>query len=69
MAANEVLLRQWHGNLPRDIWKQQETQRCTFIHVEGTEETSGIDAKGSYGDSKFNITEAKRVVSYTVVYL
>ena len=64
MAANEVLLRRWHRKLPSHIWKKQDVQRCVFIHVEGTEEISGIDAKGSYEDSKFNKMEADEVVSY-----
>ena len=34
-----------------------------FIHVEGTEETSGINATGSYEDSKVNKMEANKVVS------
>jgi len=33
--------------------------------VEGIEEVSGIDAKGSYEESKFNKMEADEVVSYT----
>ena len=64
MAANEVLLRRWPRMLPSHIWKKQDVQRCVFIHVDGTEETSGIDAKGSYEDSKFNKMEADEVVSY-----
>ena len=64
MAANEVLLRRWPGILPSYIWGKQDVQRCVFIHVDGTEETSGIDAKGSYEDSKFNKMEADKVVSY-----
>ena len=64
-AAQEVLERKWlAGKLPSDIWKQPQTQRCVFIHVEGTEEVSGIDAKGSYEESKFNKMEADEVVSY-----
>ena len=63
MAATEVLERRWRGRLPPDIWKQQGIQRCVFIHVEGTEEISGIDAKGSYEDSRFNKMEANEVVS------
>ena len=62
-AAQEVLEREWPGKLPSDIWKQPQTQRCVFIHVEGTEEVSGIDAEGSYEDSKFNKMEATKVVS------
>lgn len=62
MAAEKVLKRSWLGKLPSDIWKQ-EIQRCVFIHVEGNEEISGIDAKGSYEDSKFNKMEADEVVS------
>ena len=64
VAANEVLVRRWPRKLPSDIWEQQDTQRCVFIHVEGTEETSGIDAKGSYEDSRFNKMEVNEVVSY-----
>ena len=64
MAADEVLGRRWLGRLPPDIWKQQDTQRCVFIHVEGTEDTSGIEAKGSYEDSKLNEMEATKVVGY-----
>ena len=64
MAAEEVLRRRWNGALPSDIWKQPQTQRCVFIHVEGTEDVSGIDAKGSYEESKFNEMEANEVVSY-----
>ena len=63
MAAAEVLERRWRGRLPSDIWKKQGIQRCVFIHVEGTEEISGIDAKGSYEDSRFNKMEANEVVS------
>ena len=64
MAAGEVLGRRWLGRLPPDIWKHPEIQRCVFIHVEGTEDTSGIEAKGSYEDSKFNEMEVAKVVSY-----
>ena len=66
MATKEVLERTWDGRLPTDIWKQLQTQdqRCVFIHVEGTEDVSGIDAKGSYEESKFNTMEANEVVSY-----
>ena len=64
MAANEVLERRWPGRLPSDIWKQPQDQRRVFIHVEGTEDVSGIDAKGSYEESKFNREEADKVVSY-----
>ena len=65
MAAKEVLDRRWNRELPTDIWKQLQTQdqRCVFIHVEGNEDVSGIDAKGSYKESKFNIREANEVVS------
>ena len=65
MAADEIRKRslKWNGKLPADIWKQAPTQRCVFIHVEGNEETSGIDAKGSYTASKFNKMEAEKVVS------
>ena len=65
MAAKEVLNRRWNRELPTDIWKQLQTQdqRCVFIHVEGNEDVSGIDAKGSYEESKFNEAEAKEVVS------
>ena len=75
-AAKEVLERRWPGKLPPDIWKQQkqqeqqeqkpkksdESQRCVFIHVEGTEVTSGIDSEGSYIESKSNEKEAEKVV-------
>ena len=65
MAAEKVNKRKWpYSNLPSDIWKQPKEQRCVFIHVEGTEEVSGIDAKGSYEESKFNKMEADEVVSY-----
>ena len=64
MAATEVLARRWLGRLPPDIWRQPNTQRCVFIHVEGTEDTYGIYAKGSYEDSKFNEKEAAKVVGY-----
>ena len=64
MAAKEVLERRWPRKLPSDIWKQPQTQRCVFIHVEGTEDVSGIDAKGSYEESKFNKMEADEVVSF-----
>ena len=57
VAAKEVWERRWP---PSDIG----TQRCAFIHVEGIEDVSGIDAKGSYEESKFNETEADKVVSY-----
>ena len=63
VAAKKVLERRWDGKLPSDIWKQAQTQRCVFIHVEGTEDVSGIDAKGSYEESKFNEMEADEVVS------
>ena len=65
MAAKEILGRNWNGELPTDIWKQLQTQdqRCVFIHVEGTEDVSGVDAKGSYEESKFNTMEADEVVS------
>ena len=65
MAAKKVLDRRWNRELPTDIWKQLQTQdqRCVFIHVEGTEGVSGIDAKGSYEESKFNKAEADEVVS------
>ena len=63
MAASEVLVRRWPRKLPSQIWKQQDIQRCVFIHVEGTEETSGINATGSYEDSKVNKMEANKVVS------
>ena len=67
-ATKEVLERRWPGRLPSSIWKQLmeqtvKTQRCVFIHVEGIEEVSGIDAKGSYEESKFNKLEANEVVS------
>ena len=72
VAAKEVLERGWPGKLPTDIWKQQkqqeqkpkeaETQRCVFIHVEGIEDTSGIDSEGSYTESKSNKGEAEKVV-------
>ena len=64
MAAKEVEERRWHGKLPSDIWKQPKTQRCVFIRVDGTEDVSGIDAKGSYEGSNFNAMEADKVVSY-----
>ena len=66
MAAEEVLERKWSGKLPPDIWKQSQTQRCVFIHVDGQdgdEEISGIDAEGSYEESRSNEKEAKKVVS------
>ena len=63
MAASEVLIRRWPRKLPSQIWKQQDIQRCVFIHVEGTEETSEINATGSYEDSKLNKMEANKVVS------
>ena len=63
MPAKVVEKRKWPGKLPIDIWKQPQTQRCVFIHVEGNEEVSGIDAKGSYEESKFNRMEADEVVS------
>ena len=63
MAAKEVLERRWPRKLPPNIWKQQEIQRCVFIHVEGIEDVSGIDAKGSYTESKSNKMEAEKVVS------
>ena len=63
MAACEVLVRRWPGKLPSHIWKQQDIQRCVFIHMEGTEETSGINATGSYEDSKLNKMEANEVIS------
>ena len=62
MAAKKVLERGWDGKLPTDIWKHQD-QRCVFIHVEGTEDVSGIDAKGSYEESISNKMEAEKVVS------
>ena len=62
-ATKEVLERRWSGRLSSNIWKQPQTQRCVFIHVEGIEEVSGIDAKGSYEESKFNEVEAKEVIS------
>ena len=62
-AAEEVLKRRWLKKLPSDIWKQQDTQRCVFMHVEGIEDTSGIDADGSYTESKCNKKEAEKVVS------
>ena len=62
-AAEEVLDRSWPRKLPSNIWKQQDTQRCVFIHVEGVEDTSGIDAEGSYMESKSNKMEAEKVVS------
>ena len=34
-----------------------------FIHIEGIEDTSGIDADGSYTESKYNKKEAEKVVS------
>ena len=34
-----------------------------FIHVEGIEDASGIDAEGSYTESKSNEMEATKVVS------
>ena len=34
-----------------------------FIHVEGSEEISGIDAEGNYTESKSNKMEAEKVVS------
>ena len=55
--------KRWKIMLPSDIWKQPESHRYVFLHVEGTEEVSGIDAKGSYEESKFNKTEADEVVS------
>ena len=63
MAAKEVLERRWPKKLPSNIWKQQETQRCVFIHVEGIEDVSGIDSEGSYTESKSNKMEAEKVVS------
>ena len=63
VAAKKVLERRWDGKLPTDIWKQAHTQRCVFIHVEGNEEISGIDAKGSYTESISNKMEAEKVVS------
>ena len=63
VAANEVSERRWSGKLPSHIWKRQKTHRCVFIHVEGTEDTSGIDAKGSYTESRSNQKEAQKVVS------
>ena len=67
-ATREVLERIWPRRLPSNIWKQlmeqtAEIQRCVFIHVEGIEEVSGIDAEGSYEESKFNEAEANEVVS------
>ena len=55
--------RTWPRKLPSHIWKQQDNQRCVFIHVEGTEDISGVDAKGSYIESRSNKMEAKKVVS------
>ena len=65
MAADEVQNRslKWSRKLPIDIWKQAHTQRCVFIHVEGNEEISGIDAEESYTESKSNEMEAEKVVS------
>jgi len=65
-AADEVMTRQWQGQLPTNLWPQPQKQRSVFIHVEGTEEISGIDAKGSYEESKYNKEEAKIVVSYQI---
>ena len=62
-AAEEVLARQWGKQLPSNLWLRPQQQRCVFIHVEGTEEISGIDAKGSYEESKYNKEEARVVVS------
>ena len=61
--AEVVKQRRWPGRLPSDVWKLPQTQRYVFIHVEGTEDVSGIDAKGSYEESKFNKMEADEVVS------
>jgi len=61
-AAEEVLVRQWGKQLPSNLWQRPQQQRCAFIHVEGTEEISGIDAKGSYKESKYNKKEAGYVV-------
>ena len=63
VAAKKVLNRSWPRKLPSNIWKQQDSQRCVFIHVEGIEGTSGIDADGSYTESKYNKQEAEKVVS------
>ena len=62
VPAKEVKERSWDRELPSTIWKQWKTQRCVFIHVESSEDISGIDAKGSYVDSKSNEKEAKKVV-------
>ncbi|XP_065891374.1 3'-5' exoribonuclease HELZ2-like isoform X2 [Dysidea avara] len=67
-AADEVLKRQWGKQLPSKLWPRPKHQRCVFIHVEGSEEISGIDAKGSYEESKYNEKEAK-VVKYVVEHL
>ena len=50
--------------MPIKLWPRPQKQRCVFIHVEGTEEISGIDAKGSYEESKYNEKEAIVAVSY-----
>ena len=63
VAAREVLERKWSRILPDNIWKQEDTRRCVFIHVEGIEDASGIDAEGSYTESKSNEMEATKVVS------
>ena len=45
-AAEEVLARQWGKWLPSNLWLRLLQQRCAYILVEGTEEVSGIKAKG-----------------------
>jgi len=57
------MTRQWGKRLPAKLWPRPHQQRCVFIHVEGAEEISGIDAKGSYEESKYNKKEATVVVS------
>ena len=63
VAAKEVMKRSWPRKLPCNVWKKQDSQRCAFIHIEGIEDTSGIDADGSYTESKYNKKEAEKVVS------